>query len=158
MIRRRVWGALVLHLAYAGNWWLLSAHGRDIFERWTTLAAMAVAGAFYAAMVVAFWWARKSPLNAAFSIQKLYWSALVWLLAVPGQAGIAFRHAPYRQFTNPYAYWTLPGWARTYIWIGLTISTMGVTYEFFRANGLWPFRRRSGEDRLISIASKGAQP
>lgn len=150
MIRRRARVALALHIAYAGGWLLLSPHGHDVVERWVILAAMATAGVFYAGMAVAFVWARKTRLNVAFAIQKFYWALLIWLLVIPSQGGIAFGHAPYTRYVNPYAWWVLPGWGRTYVWLGVTAATVGVSYEFFRANDLWPFGRRGGEDTVVS--------
>lgn len=157
MIRRYAVGAVVLHALYAGAWLLLDDHGRDMVERWVTLAAIVIAGLFYVGMAVAFLWARKSRLNLAFSVQKVYWSLLIWLLVVPSAAGVAFRHAPYARVRNPYAYWIAPGWLRTYVWVGLSVATAGVAYEFLRANALWPFRRDrpdapDGSDELVSIA------
>lgn len=157
MIRRWCAGALGLHAAYAAAWLLLSDHARAVFERWATLAGMAVAGAFYAGMVVAFVWARKSRLNLAFAVQKLYWAALVWLVAFPLQAGLLVHHAPYRRVVNPYALWVAPGWLRTYLWLAMAVSTVGVASEFWRAN--WgPGRPPGGEPDTVVAERPSAWP
>lgn len=142
MISRFAVLALALHVAYAAVWMLLSPHGRDVFERWATGAAMTVAGIFYGMMVVAFLWARKSRLNVAFAIQKLYWALLVWMVAWPLQAGLIVHDVPYRSVSTPFAVWTLPGWVRTYVWVFLTLATMGVATEFYRENFRRPYRPR----------------
>lgn len=136
LFRRFLVESAVLHAGFFALWFVTPPPQRGAFERWSVLVAMVVAGLYYGGMSVAFVWARKSELNFAFAIQKLYWFALVAVLALPVQIGLITRHAPFRP--NPYAIWDVPGLLRTYVWVFMSLSTMAVGRAFFRANGLRP--------------------
>lgn len=148
---------LALHVLYAVFWLALNSHQRSEVERYVVATTQIVAGFFYAVLIIAFIWAHKSRLNISLAVQKLYWLFLIVILAVPVSIGLIINDAPFRP--NPYAIWTVPGWLRTYIWIGITVSIIGVLYEFHRAN--WgndaepwkpgdPERRTGPADRRIS--------
>lgn len=142
MVRRFLLWIVILHVGYAALWIAMSPYQRLVFERYAVLSMEAIACLFYGVLIVAFYEAKKTRLNLALAIQKLFWWLLITFLALPTAIGLVTRDAPYRTAINPYAIWTVPPWLRTYIWIGLAVSLIGVLYEFWRANwgedATWP--------------------
>lgn len=132
MIRRFILGALALHIAYAVFWIVLGAHSEMIVERWAVAIAATVLTLGYCVLVVGFWRARKSRLNIALAVNKFYLLLLFGVLTLPILWGVIYYDAPYRE--NPYSFWVSPPWLRTYIYMGTSISVIGVLYEFWRAN------------------------
>lgn len=133
-MKRYLLGAVALHVVFAAIWIRLDGTQLDEYERWATAIGETVAGVFFAAMVIAFGWARKSRLNTAFAIQKAYWTVLVFGLALPLQWGLIVHRAPYQKIVIPYVIWVAPAWLRVYVWTFMPIATIGVLYEFWRAN------------------------
>src|SRR5690242_5787180 len=116
MVRRFLLFVIALHIGYAALWLLMDGGQRRTFERHVVPGAEITAFVFYLILIVAFIWAKKTRLNFALAIQKFFWALLIGVLALPFALG----------------WWTPPAWLRTYIWIGLTISLIGVLYEFYR--------------------------
>lgn len=161
MIRRGFVVALLLHLIYAAAWLTIGEQNQLYAERYAVTVAVTIAFVSYTVLVVAYWRARKTKLNTALAVNKGYWALLLGLLILPGQWGVLIRDAPYRLAErNPYSYWIAPAWLRTYLWVFLTISIVGVLYEFCDAND-W-FRPTPAtppaEDRLVSQGPERREP
>ena len=145
MSRRRVLTFLALHAAYVAAFLALPPWWELRVERYVVTGAELIAAAFYAVIVVAFYKAQKTELNVELAAQKLYTFLLVAGLALPVALGVVLRGAPYVDPTNPYALWNPPGWARTYVWLGMAVTTVRVLRAFYRANwerSLWANVRR----------------
>lgn len=158
MITRRFMPVvLALHVAYAVLWLAMSHDQRHTFERYAVAGAEVTAFVFYLVLIVAFYEAQKTRLNVALAVQKFYWWLLIGALALPVALGAIYYGAPFRD-GSPYALFNAPAWLRTYIWLGLAISLIGVLYEFWRANWgtepepAWPQveRRRDPYGRRIT--------
>lgn len=134
MVGRLLSILLVLHVIYAVIWLVMDQRQQLVFERYAVLTMELIACLFYGVLIVAFYEAQKTRLNLALAIQKLFWWLLITFLALPTAIGLVTRVAPSRAVSNPYALWNVPAWLRTYIWIGLAVSLIGVLWEFYRAN------------------------
>lgn len=148
MIRRFVVFALLLHALYALTWWVLAPSSELRVERYAVTTAVTIAFAAYVVLALAYIKARKSRLNSALAVNKAYWALLIGALILPGQWGTLIRDAPYRVVGSPYSYWIAPAWLRTYLWVFLSITIIGVLVEFVAAN--WGPRSRGTPDRVIA--------
>lgn len=134
LIRRSLLIVVALHIIYAALWIVMDGRQRLVFERYAVLSMELIACLFYGVLIIAFYEARKTRLNVALAVQKFFWWLLITFLALPTALGLVTRDAPYRTVSNPYALWIVPAWLRTYIWIGLAVSLIGVLYEFWATN------------------------
>jgi hypothetical protein len=134
MVRRFALMALAVHVAYALAWWLTAPSSELIFERYAVTVCATVMTIAYAVLVIAYFKAGKTRLNSALAVNKFYLFLLFGLLTLPSLWGVVIRDAPYRVVGNPYSYWIPPGWLRTYIYVFLALSTIGVLWEFYRVN------------------------
>lgn len=134
MIRRFVLAALALNALYAAAWLSIGERNKLVFERWAVAVAVTVAFVAYALLAAAYLWARKTRLNSALALNKAMWGLLIGALVMPSTYGVLWRDAPYRVVGNPYSFWIAPAWFRTWCWVFLAVSIVGVLYEFVRAN------------------------
>lgn len=111
--------AAFLHVAFIAAWLYFDTESEIDFEHHLVTTAMVIAAFFYGVVIVAFWWARKTRLNKALALQKFYWAALILTLALPAHTD----------------WWEVaPGWLRSYIWLGLVVTSPWVLFEFATAN------------------------
>lgn len=147
---------VTLHLLFIQGWRILPERYELQAERYAVTIAITIAFLSYCVLALAYWRARKTKLNTSLAFNKGYWALLIGLLILPGQWGALIRDAPYRiSARNPYSYWTAPPSIRTYLWVCLALTTLGVLYQFGAAND-W-FRSFSPEEGKPTMNTKTKQ-
>lgn len=155
----RVWTAVILaHIWYAVLVIAIPYHDRLVLERWVTTLGMVYTSIFYWVVAVTFYQASKQAFNQSLFVQKIYLGAYITLAALPFQLGLFVHNVPYFEAASPISLFTLPGWARTYLWLGIAVSTHVTLVLLYRANWKGQIGQRVREGRLWRWFRRDSRP